>query len=420
MAVFFGVLLVAKRMLWHTKTNPGKWVYYLPKALSPLASTLGMKTDYEVGGTTEQQTGLQVGGTREQQTGLQPRFQWAGAKASSLPRMHLMVVACGDRMNETLTMLKSAAALTGNGSLVFHIFSETSLQARFAREVSGGWGVEARGLAQAVHEKIEYRVYDITVTENATWWERIFSRPCAYQRLFLHSLLTDVDAAIYVDTDIVFLTSVTSVWDNFARFNASQTLGMVANHESKTGGGWYKHETKLRGVYVHPSAMTKYRWWGFSGVNSGVMLMNLTRLRHWKWSDSTWHYSHVYRKQLFLVDQDLVNIYLHFHPDQLFWLDCTLNFRTDHCRWSRRNSTCLSAEKQGVRILHGNRQAFHRNKVFSSIYDDFVQYKLGDDLHAGLLYKLRDRLRNTTPCTTPAFQGTFLKQLTEVVATLTT
>ncbi|XP_076458960.1 glucoside xylosyltransferase 2-like isoform X2 [Babylonia areolata] len=358
------------------------------------------KTEYTEEESGEQQKDLEEDGATEQQGGLKPRFQRAGAKASSLPRMHLVVVACGDRTRETLTMLKSAAALTSEGSLVFHIFSEKHLQAGFARKLEA-WLKQYR-------EKIEYRVYDITLGTNAEWWLHIFKRRCAYQRLFLHTLLADVDAVIYVDTDTLFLTSVTSVWDNFARFNASQIMGLVANHENKKGGGWYKRNTKLRGVFVHPS-----------GVNSGVILMNLTRLRHSNWSGDIWHYSHVHQKQLDLVDQDIYNIYLHFHPDQLFLLDCTLNFRTDHCskRFKDNTSACLSAEKGGVRILHGNRQAFHRNRMLSSIYNAFDQYKLGDDLHTGLLYQLRDNLRKkATPCSTPMFLEAFIKHLTEVVA----
>ncbi|XP_076456960.1 glucoside xylosyltransferase 2-like isoform X2 [Babylonia areolata] len=246
-------------------------------------------------------TELTTGATREE-SGLKPRLQRAGAKASSLPRMHLAVVACRDRAEETLTMLRSAAALTSEGSLVFHIFSEAHLQEGLARELQA-W-------PQQYAEKMEYRVYNITLPANATWWKSVFWRPCAYQRLFLHTLLADVDAVLYVDTDNLFLTSVTSVWDHFARFNASQTLGLVANHENKKGGGWYKTTTKLRGIFVHPS-----------GVNSGVILMNLTRLRQVSFGENMWRYSHVYRKKLFTVDQDLFNIYLHFHPDQLFWLD---------------------------------------------------------------------------------------------------
>ena len=53
------------------------------------------------------------------------------------PSMHLAVVACGDRMEETLTMVKSAVLLS-SGSLRLHIFAEEQLHVGFRDKVSGG------------------------------------------------------------------------------------------------------------------------------------------------------------------------------------------------------------------------------------------------------------------------------------------
>lgn len=41
--------------------------------------------------------------------------------------IHLSVVACGDRAEETIVLLKSAVLFT-NGPLIFHIFAEFDLQ----------------------------------------------------------------------------------------------------------------------------------------------------------------------------------------------------------------------------------------------------------------------------------------------------
>lgn len=48
---------------------------------------------------------------------------------------HLAVVACGPRLEETLTMLKSAVLLS-NKPLNFHIFAEDDLQHSFRDAVS--------------------------------------------------------------------------------------------------------------------------------------------------------------------------------------------------------------------------------------------------------------------------------------------
>ena len=59
---------------------------------------------------------------------------------------------------------------------------------------------------------------------------------------------------------------------------------------------------------------TCFIFWYLSGVNSGVMLMNLTRLRKSQWLDSLMEYYKEYRLRITWGDQDLINIYFHFHP----------------------------------------------------------------------------------------------------------
>lgn len=56
-------------------------------------------------------------------------------KESSDGGSHLAVVACGPRLEETLTMLKSAVLLS-NKPLNFHIFAEDELQHSFRDAVS--------------------------------------------------------------------------------------------------------------------------------------------------------------------------------------------------------------------------------------------------------------------------------------------
>ena len=50
------------------------------------------------------------------------------------------------------------------------------------------------------------------------------------------------------------------------------------------------------------------------GVNSGVMLMNLTRMREVKWLDEIVPYYKKYKYAITWGDQDLINIYFHFFP----------------------------------------------------------------------------------------------------------
>jgi len=51
-----------------------------------------------------------------------------------------------------------------------------------------------------------------------------------------------------------------------------------------------------------------------SGVNSGVMLMNLTRMRAFSWTNYVVPIYKEYKLKITWGDQDIINIIFHFHP----------------------------------------------------------------------------------------------------------
>lgn len=88
---------------------------------------------------------------------------------------------------------------------------------------------------------------------------------CFYFCLFFQLILKDVDSLLYVDTDILFLQPVEDIWALLSQFNSSQLAAMAPEHEEPRIG-WYNRFAR------HP-------YYGKTGINSGVMLMNMTRLR---------------------------------------------------------------------------------------------------------------------------------------------
>lgn len=78
-------------------------------------------------------------------------------------------------------------------------------------------------------------------------------------------ILKEVDSLLYVDTDILFLQPVEDIWALLSQFNSSHLAGMAPEHEEPRIG-WYNRFAR------HP-------YYGKTGINSGVMLMNMTRLR---------------------------------------------------------------------------------------------------------------------------------------------
>lgn len=82
---------------------------------------------------------------------------------------------------------------------------------------------------------------------------------------YIQLILKDVDSLLYVDTDILFLRPVEDIWRFLSGFNSSHVAAMAPEHEEPRIG-WYNRFAR------HP-------YHGRTGVNSGVMLMNLTRIR---------------------------------------------------------------------------------------------------------------------------------------------
>ncbi|XP_061109011.1 glucoside xylosyltransferase 1-like isoform X1 [Conger conger] len=298
-------------------------------------------------------------------------------------RVHLAVVSCGQRLNETLTMLKSAV-LFGQRPLTFHIFAEDQLHQGF-RAALEAW-------PEPFRSRFNFTIYPISFPrENAAEWKRLF-KPCASQRLFLPILLKDVDSLLYVDTDILFLRPVEDVWAFLSRFNSSQMAAMAPEHEDPRIA-WY-------------SRFARHPYHGRTGLNSGVMLMNMSRMRaklfkndmtsvSLSWEDLLMPLLQKYKLNITWGDQDLLNIIFHHNPESLFVFPCQWNFRPDHCIYG---SNCAPAEEEGVFILHGNRGVYHDEKqpAFRAMYDAINQYVFGADPLQTLLFPLEERLQGTT------------------------
>lgn len=329
-------------------------------------------------------------------SGLQPLHHRSGQRVLSQGQMpiHVAVVACGDRADETMVMLKSAVIMTPFIHLVLHVFAERQLHSFFIQQLDF-WSPE-------VLEGLEYRIYDITFPdgENADEWKKLF-KPCASQRLFLPTLLTEVDSLIYVDTDILFVSPLSKLWAFFSQFNATQLVALAPEHEDSSVG-WYNRFA--RHPYVPPL-----------GVNSGVMLMNLTRLRQSKWLPSLLEYYKEYRLKITWGDQDLINIYFHYFPEQLYIYPCDWNYRPDHCMYM---SVCKPAEQHGAFVLHGCRRVMHNEKqpAFKAVYTAFKEHRFGQDLEFVLLPRLKENLEAVKDTQCGKVAGIFYKQIEEFVA----
>uniref|UniRef100_A0A1A8IW99 Glucoside xylosyltransferase 1 n=1 Tax=Nothobranchius kuhntae TaxID=321403 RepID=A0A1A8IW99_NOTKU len=301
----------------------------------------------------------------------------------SEPAMHLAVVACGERLQETLTMIKSAV-LFNIKFLHLHVFAEDQLHDSFT-EALESW-------PRFIRRKYNYSIYSISFpSENAAEWKKLF-KPCASQRLFLPLILKDVDSIIYVDSDILFLQPVDHLWAFLSQFNPSQLAAMSPEHEEPRIA-WYNRFAR------HP-------FYGRTGINSGVMLMNMTRMRSaffkndmtsvgLRWEELLMPLLQKYKLNITWGDQDLLNIIFHYNPEFLLEFPCKWNYRPDHCIYG---SNCASAEEDGIYMLHGNRGVYHDHKqpAFKAVYEAIKQYPYGSDAVTSLLDPLEEELLKTT------------------------
>lgn len=106
-----------------------------------------------------------------------------------------------------------------------------------------------------------------------------------------------------MDTDILFTRPPEDLWDFFHKFNASQLAALVPESEDAPIG-WYNK------FALHP-------YYGQLGINSGVMLMNLTRMRKVNWGDIVLKMYRTYKSGILLGDQDILNIVFYFHPGNM-------------------------------------------------------------------------------------------------------
>ncbi|XP_006974368.2 glucoside xylosyltransferase 1 isoform X4 [Peromyscus maniculatus bairdii] len=321
-------------------------------------------------------------------------------KTQPTEKMHLAVVACGERLEETLTMLKSALIFSIK-PLQVHIFAEDQLHDSFKDRLDS-W---------SFLQRFNYTLYPITFpSDSAVEWKKLF-KPCASQRLFLPLILKEVDSLLYVDTDILFLRPVDDIWSLLKKFNSTQIAAMAPEHEEPRIG-WYNRFAR------HP-------YYGKTGVNSGVMLMNLTRMRRkyfkndmttarLQWGDILMPLLKKYKLNITWGDQDLLNIMFFHNPESLFVFPCQWNYRPDHCIYG---SNCRGAEEEGVFILHGNRGVYHDDKqpAFRAVYEALRNCSFEDDAVRSLLKPLELELQKTVHTYCGKTYKVFIKQLTKSI-----
>jgi len=168
------------------------------------------------------------------------------------------------QINQTLVLIKSVLITLEKGSCV-HVILITNKKDHFERierkifTNPGNWDVSFTRRLQLEFVNLEYPA-------SLNWMRNTSrNRPCTTFRLFLPDFLPQYDAVILCDTDLIFLRSLTDLWAEMSDFTTSALAGLVPHL-------YYSPKPRLVPYYKH------------LGFTTGVMLLNLTRMRLSNWT----------------------------------------------------------------------------------------------------------------------------------------
>ena len=182
-------------------------------------------------------------------------------------------------------------------------------------------------------------------------------RPCAWSKQFLPQLLSDLDSVVYFDTDTLFLGPAEEVWQVWQNMNRSHALALGSD-------AMYITQDPDR-----PRA-------GRVGLNSGVMLMNLTKLRNFKNKTFGQKLLEINLNPPVRHDQDALNAFLKYNQNIFIEFSQRYNFYGGSCL--SKAPSCPKCTSHGIIVLHGADATFYRNlipkiKVYKLIYTVFFK-----------------------------------------------
>ncbi|XP_063875958.1 glucoside xylosyltransferase 1-like isoform X1 [Scylla paramamosain] len=274
------------------------------------------------------------------------------------------------QLRQISVLLKSAASLTSE-TLIFNIVADSYATYETVTNLTASWPA-------AYRERVVFDEFkEVFYPPGAEDMMNMF-RLCATERLFLAQTFEDKDAVVFLDTDTLFLMPPENLWRKVYEFNPHQVIGIAPC------------------LYMYGPRFKKFPTYGSSGLNAGVLVMNLTRLRAFEggWTENIMHILDKYKTKLSLADQDILNILFSNKTTakHLYELGCEWNYREKLC--SKGRNKCKRAQQLGVGLLHGAALTFVNDKEqkFQAVFDAWERHQLGESEKA-LLASLRTTLR---------------------------
>jgi UDP-xylose:glucoside alpha-1,3-xylosyltransferase len=141
----------------------------------------------------------------------------------------------------------------------------------------------------------------------------------------------------------------------------------------------YEIDTQLPNIWYN--SLLSYPYFGSSGINSGVLMMNLTRMRQFNFKLKIYPIYKQYRDRILLIDQDILNIMFYYNPDIVYIFDNAWNYLFLQCRVLRIPSKRV--REKGVALLHGADKRFtdrYPRHAFRIVYNSINSVRLRPDV----------------------------------------
>jgi len=154
----------------------------------------------------------------------------------------------GRQIRQADVMLKSAVLLTKK-KLHFHVIADN-------KQLYGRLINRTANWPHSYRRRLRFSMHDVWYPEDREDMRTMF-RVCATERLFVPDMFPDMDRAIYIDTDLIFMRPPEDLWSFFDSFSESHVAAMAPC------------------MYHYGSPRNKVPFYGETGLNAGIMHMDL-------------------------------------------------------------------------------------------------------------------------------------------------
>ncbi|XP_065292447.1 glucoside xylosyltransferase 2-like isoform X2 [Dermacentor albipictus] len=272
----------------------------------------------------------------------------------------IVFVICKNQYDDGLIAVKSAIAYS-KSPLRIIIITDDIGQKDMLKEV-GSWPGE-------ITKRVRVDIHPLRLPDTYNLANAL--GPCAAQELFLASALPHEGAVIYANAEMVFLHPVENLWRILAAMDGLHLTAMAPETES-AARIWYQFMRK------EPPPLP-------FGMTSGLVLMNLTRMRELG-----------LEQRLTELDRetaatgrrgDMLSNLFTGRPEALRTFSCCWHFHSGHCNGS---ALCIDGPVAAVR---GSQQV----PAFAALRDAMRQYVLGGSLEKEFVAPLSARLDSMMP-----------------------